>query len=205
MGLLDILTGGLSGGGQGNPRGQQQSGGGMSPIAMAILALLAGRGLGGSGGGGMPGGMPPGDAGRRGTNPGSPWDSQGQGQPSPGAGGGLGDLLGGLFGGMGGRGMPGGLGGGMLSGGLNDLVRQMDRNGHGDTARSWVGRGENRRIAPEALEQALGPDNVDSLAQQAGIDRIGLLSGLSEQLPGVIDQLTPEGRVPTDEEAEGML
>ena len=198
MGLLDILTGGLPGGsGQGGPRGQQPSGS-LSPIATAILALLAGRVLGG--GGGMPGGTNPGA--RGGANPSGPWTSPGRANPGAG---GLGDLLGGLFGGMGGRGMPGGLGGGMLSGGLNDLVRQMDRNGHGDTARSWVGRGDNRRIAPEELEQALGPDNVDSLAQQAGIDRIGLLSGLSEQLPEVVDQLTPEGRLPTDEEAQGML
>ena len=197
MGLLDILTGGLAGGGQGNPRGQQQTGG-LSPIAAAILALLAGRVL----GGGMPGDVPPGGMGRRGTTPGGPWNSPAPTNPG---GGGIGDLLGGLLGGMGGRGMPGGLGGGALSGGLGDLVRQMERNGHGDTARSWVGRGDNRRIAPEELEQALGPDNVDSLAEQAGIDRIGLLSGLSEQLPDVVDQLTPEGRLPTDEEAEHLL
>ena len=199
MGLLDILTGGALGGNRSDSRTQQS--GGLSPIATAILALLAGRFLGGGAGGGMPGGIPPGGMGRRGTSPSSPWNSPGQAN----AGGGIGDLLGGLLGGMGGRGMPGGLGGGALSGGLSDLVRQMERNGHGDTARSWVGRGENRRIAPEELDQALGPDTVDSLAQQAGIDRIGLLSGLSEQLPEVVDQLTPEGRLPTDEEAERLL
>jgi uncharacterized protein YidB (DUF937 family) len=198
MGLLDILTGGTA-----NPRGQQS--GGMSPIAMAILALLAGRVFGGSGGG-VPGGM--------GRGQGGPWDSQGQTNPP--AGGGLGDLLGGLLGGalgggtggsgMGGSGMPGGMSGGsVLTGGLGDLIRQMERNGHGDAARSWVGRGQNQRVSPEELEQALGPDNVDSLAQQAGIDRIGLLSGLSEQLPDVVDQLTPDGRLPTDDEAQEML
>jgi uncharacterized protein YidB (DUF937 family) len=192
MGLLDILTGG------GDPRGQQQ-GGGMNPIVMALLALLAGKvlggGPGGAGGGpfgggpfgGGPGGgrMPPGGMG------GGPFGG------GPGGGGGLGDLLGGLFGGAG--------GGSVLTGGLNDLLRQMERNGHGDAARTWVGRGENRRLSPAELDEALGPGTVDTLAEQAGIDRVGLLEGLSEQLPDVVDQLTPEGRLPTDEEAEGML
>jgi uncharacterized protein YidB (DUF937 family) len=99
----------------------------------------------------------------------------------------------------------GGAGGSVLSGGLNDLMRQMERNGHGDAAKSWIGRGENRRLSPDELDEALGPGNVDSLAEQAGIDRVGLLQGLSEQLPDVVDQLTPEGRLPTDEEAEEML
>jgi uncharacterized protein YidB (DUF937 family) len=178
MGLLDILTGGQ--------RGAQQSGG-MSPIAMALIALLAGKVLGGGNnplggmlGGGQPrGGMPPGG---------------GMGGPS---GGGLGDILGGMLGGAG--------AGSVLSGGLNDLVRRMEANGHGEQARSWVGRGQNRQISPDELEEALGPGTIDSLAEQAGISRVGLLQGLSEQLPEVVDQLTPEGRLPTDEEAEEML
>ena len=33
------------------------------------------------------------------------------------------------------------------------------------------------------------------------ISRDEMLSGLQQQLPGVIDQLTPDGRLPTEEEA----
>jgi uncharacterized protein YidB (DUF937 family) len=95
--------------------------------------------------------------------------------------------------------------GSVLSGGHNDLIRPMDRSGHGEQARSWVGRGQNQSISPEELDEALGPETVDSLAREAGIDRIGLLQGLSQQLPDVIDQLTPEGRLPTEEEAERLL
>jgi uncharacterized protein YidB (DUF937 family) len=34
--------------------------------------------------------------------------------------------------------------------------------------------------------------------------REDILSGLSQQLPGLVDQLTPDGRVPTQEEAARM-
>jgi uncharacterized protein YidB (DUF937 family) len=36
------------------------------------------------------------------------------------------------------------------------------------------------------------------------MDRDELLSGLSQHLPNLVDQLTPEGRVPTEEEASEM-
>src|SRR5262245_9450029 len=57
MGLLDIL-GGLAGGqqqGQGGPFGTQTGGQGLSPIAIALISLLAGKSGGGSGG--MGGGL----------------------------------------------------------------------------------------------------------------------------------------------------
>src|SRR6185503_12061365 len=100
MGLLDVLNGMQNG-----PRGERQPGsGGMSPITMALLGLLAYKAVKGSGilGGGA---QAPDSAG----HPGSP-------QPNPSAtaseGGGLGGLLGSLFGGgAGGQSGMGGLGG----------------------------------------------------------------------------------------------
>ena len=101
--------------------------------------------------------------------------------------GGLGGLLGGLIG--------GGAGGGL--GGLFDQFRQ---NGYGDHVDSWVSPGQNRRIAPDELSQALGPDTLDELEQQTGLPRQQLLSELSEELPDAVDQFTPDGRLPTEQE-----
>jgi uncharacterized protein YidB (DUF937 family) len=103
--------------------------------------------------------------------------------------GGLGGLLG-----------AGGLGG-LLNGGLRDLVDRFQQKGMGNVADSWVSRGENRRISAAELEQALGAETVDDLAANAGIPREQLLADLSSRLPEVVDQLTPEGRVPTEAEA----
>src|SRR5260221_2380181 len=185
MGLLDVLKGMQQGRrGTSNPGAQ---GGGMSPITMAILALLAYKAVKHFGGS------------QPGTTP-AP-------APSPGnvnagaSGGGLGDLLRGGLGGL----LAGGAAGSVISGGLGDLLRQFQQNGQGQIANSWVGKGENKPIAPGDLANALGADQIDSLASHSGMSRDELLRGLSQYLPQVIDHLTPDGRLPTEKEVAGRL
>jgi uncharacterized protein YidB (DUF937 family) len=104
--------------------------------------------------------------------------------------GGLGGL-GGLLGGLGGAGA-----GGLLGSGLGELIDQFRRNGHGEVADSWVSTGPNKDIAPNQLEQAIGPDVLDHLSQQTGLSRDELLSRLSRNLPEAVDKYTPDGRLP---------
>ena len=109
MGFLDVLNGMQNGPrGQTNPNAQ----GGMSPITMAILALLAYKGIKHLGGGQpqpVPGGTPQRVPGNNPMNTGAP----------AGAAGGLGDILGGL---LGGNSSSGGPGGGGLGGDLGGLL-----------------------------------------------------------------------------------
>jgi len=192
MGLLDVLNG-MQNGPRGPSTPSAQSGGGMSPMTMAILGLLAWKAIkhftasqpnaaprpapspaGGSvSGGGMGGGI----------------------------GGGLGDVLKGPLGGL----LAGGAAGSVISGGLGDLLKQLQQGGHGETANSWVGTGPNKAISPGDLANALGADQIDSLASQSGLSKQDLLSGLSQYLPQVIDHLTPDGRLPTENELSGRL
>ena len=116
-------------------------------------------------------------------------------------GGGLSDMLKGGLGGL----LAGGAAGSILSGGLGDLLRQFQTSGLGDAANSWVGRGENHPIGPNDLANALGADQLQMLQHQTGMSRDELLDGLSQQLPHVIDQLTPEGRLPNEEEASRWI
>ena len=92
-----------------------------------------------------------------------------------------------------------------MSGGLNDLLKQFQQNGHTDTANSWVGTGPNKTIAPNDLANALGSDKVNALMTQSGMSRDELLQGLSQYLPRVVDHLTPQGRLPTEQEAARLL
>jgi uncharacterized protein YidB (DUF937 family) len=120
------------------------------------------------------------------------------GKQSPGAtGGGLDDLLKGGLGGL----LGGGGGGSVVSGGLNDLLKQFQKNGKGDIAQSWIGPGANETISPNDLASALGADRINTLAGFSGMSRDDLLNGLSQQLPDVVDRLTPDGRLPTEQEA----
>jgi uncharacterized protein YidB (DUF937 family) len=209
MGLLDILHGMQNG-----PRGQRQpssdrTGHGMSPIMMALIALLAYKAFKGR----AHHTTAPAASSPSASSAGTASSADAAAHPS----GGLGDILGGLFGTRAdsvNRGslsdlMKGGLGGllggtaagSTLSGGLRNLVKELEDRGHGKVVQSWVGTGQNKEIAPSDLEQALGSETIDALAQQTGIDRTQLLAGLSEHLPDLVDQLTPQGRLPTDQEA----
>jgi uncharacterized protein YidB (DUF937 family) len=111
--------------------------------------------------------------------------------------GGLGGLLGGLIGG-------GGLGGLLTqfggAGALSTLISHLQQKGLRPQVGSWVSQGENQTIAPEQLGEALGPDTVQVLQQQTGMPRDTLLSELSRDLPDAVSQVTPAGRVPSDQE-----
>lgn len=92
-----------------------------------------------------------------------------------------------------------GVGGGM-GGGLGGLLESFTRAGHGDIADSWVSSGQNRPIQSNQLEEALGSNTIDRLAQQTGMRRDDLLRELSTHLPNAVDRLTPEGRMPRPEQ-----
>ena len=96
-------------------------------------------------------------------------------------------------------------GGGSSGGGLGDLLKQFQQSGHGDVAHSWIGTGPNKQISEGELASALGTDTLDTLSKQTGMGREDLLSGLSQHLPRFVDQLTPDGRLPNDDEAQRMV
>jgi uncharacterized protein YidB (DUF937 family) len=109
--------------------------------------------------------------------------------------------------------VPGGLGGllggaaagGVLSGGLANIIKELQESGHGHVAQSWVGDGPNHDIAPNDLANALGSDTLNTLSKQSGMSVDDLLAGLSQHLPDLVDQLTPHGRLPSEEEAARMV
>jgi uncharacterized protein YidB (DUF937 family) len=186
MGLLDVLNG-MQNGPRGPSNPDAKGSGGMSPITMAILGLLAFKAVKHL------------TAGQPGASP-APAP-----QPTPAtAGGGMGDLGGLLKGGLGGL-LAGGAAGSVISGGLGDLLKQLQQNGQGTTANSWVSPGPNKPIAPGDLAGALGADQISSLMSQSGLSRDELLNGLSQHLPEVVNHLTPDGRLPTEDEVAGRI
>jgi uncharacterized protein YidB (DUF937 family) len=90
--------------------------------------------------------------------------------------------------------------GGVLSGGLGELVDRFKQSGQGETADSWVKTGPNKPVTPSQLEQAIGPEVLDTLSKQTGLSRSELLARLSRELPDAVDKYTPQGRLPTEAE-----
>lgn len=110
--------------------------------------------------------------------------------------GGLSDILNGLSGMLGGA-----ASGSVLSGGLGDLVDRFRQTGRGDKADSWINTGDNAPVEASDLEEALGEDTIVELTQKTGLSREELLKRLSETLPDAVNQMTPDGRLPTEAEA----
>jgi uncharacterized protein YidB (DUF937 family) len=90
--------------------------------------------------------------------------------------------------------------GGILSGGLAELVDRFRQNGHQETAESWVRTGPNQPVTPSQLQQAIGPEVLDTLSRQTGLSQEELLARLSRELPDAVDRYTPQGRLPTEAE-----
>jgi uncharacterized protein YidB (DUF937 family) len=90
-------------------------------------------------------------------------------------------------------------------GGLSGLLNKLSNAGHGDTVSSWVGNGPNAPIDPSHLSQALGPQTVSALAQKSGLSEPDLLTQLSQALPGVVDKLTANGQIPSEQDVAKMF
>jgi len=86
---------------------------------------------------------------------------------------------------------------GGLLGGLGGLLNKLQQGGLGNTTNSWVGSGQNQPVSPSQLGSALGPNIVKTISQMSGIPEDELTKQLSQVLPGVVDKLTPNGRLPT--------
>ena len=82
--------------------------------------------------------------------------------------------------------------GSVLSGGLGDLIERFKQNGQGQAADSWVRQDPINNSRPDQLEQAIGPDVLNTLSQQTGLSREELLSRLTRELPAAVDKFTPE-------------
>lgn len=129
--------------------------------------------------------------------------------------GGLGGLLGGLLGSVMGGGTAAGqaaavpgsgnASGGLAGGGLGGLLDQLTQAGHGDKVESWVGSGSNAPIAPDQLGSAIGKNTMSDIARQAGVNEQDLLNELSAALPGIVDKLTADGKVPDMQQLLKML
>jgi len=84
------------------------------------------------------------------------------------------------------------------AGGLSGILSKLQQGGLAEAAASWVGTGTNQPVSADALGGALGPDLMGMVAKQLGGNTQQAAGTLADLLPGLIDKLTPQGQVPTD-------
>jgi uncharacterized protein YidB (DUF937 family) len=85
------------------------------------------------------------------------------------------------------------------------LFKQFQQNGLGDAVDSWINTGPNKSVAPDQISNALGPEVIENLSQRTWLSKDQITQILSQVLPGMVDQLTPQGRLPTQQEIARLM
>ena len=84
------------------------------------------------------------------------------------------------------------------NGGLSGILDKFKQGGFGETAASWVGKGENMPVSSDQIASVLGSGAIAEMAAKFGINPETLSAQLAQHLPGVVDKLTPDGEVPAE-------
>ena len=94
----------------------------------------------------------------------------------------------------------------VLSGGLGDLLDTFRSSGQKETADSWVTPGvPTKGLQPDEVASAIGEENLAELSQRTGLSRDELLQRLAKTIPETVDELTPGGQMPTEDQARGYF
>lgn len=112
---------------------------------------------------------------------------------------GIGDMLGGLLGG-GGSSSQNSLLNAVIEmigqkGGLQSVLSQLQSGPMGDAVSSWMGTGSNQQVSSDQIGAAFSDETLQNLSQRSGLSTDEVKNGLAEQLPGLIDRLTPGGSI----------
>ncbi|HCN16661.1 MAG: DUF937 domain-containing protein [Psychrobacter sp.] len=133
--------------------------------------------------------------------------------------GGLGDILGGVLGGQRTRGGFGG-GKGMLiaalmpmvlswikrNGGLSGALSKITGMGYEKQARSWMSNQEdNDNLDPNEVSRLFDDSEIQQVAAHTGANEAEVRQGLAELLPEVMNQLTPNGNLDNEREANAEI
>ncbi|MDD1610490.1 MAG: YidB family protein [Methylococcaceae bacterium] len=91
------------------------------------------------------------------------------------------------------------------SGGLMGLVEKISAGGLNEQVKSWVSTGQNLPVTGNQIQAALGSSVIQDIASKVGIDSNDITNTLARLLPLVIDKLTPNGQVSSDNTLQTVL
>ena len=81
------------------------------------------------------------------------------------------------------------------NGGLSGILDKFKQGGLGETAASWVGKGENMPVSSDQIASVLGSGAIAEMAAKFGINPETLSAQIAQHLPTVVDKMTPNGEV----------
>lgn len=89
------------------------------------------------------------------------------------------------------------------SGGAQGLIQRFSAAGFGEHAQSWM-QGNHIPMTGNQIDQVFSPDELSGWASQLGVDPDKMRVVLAEAMPHVVDHLTPNGQVPTENQSPDL-
>lgn len=89
-----------------------------------------------------------------------------------------------------------------VSGGLEGFLEKLRKAGLGEEADSWVNTGPNKPVDSGRLKPAIGELTISEIARRAGTSEQDVMEILTQVLPQLVDNMTPEGRVPSPQDVD---
>ena len=91
------------------------------------------------------------------------------------------------------------------SGGLQGLIQTFKEKGLGDAMSSWISTEKNQPVSGDQIQNALGGNLIQQIAEKLGSSKSEVSGGLANLLPDMIDKLTPNGKLPEgDQLSQGL-
>ena len=88
---------------------------------------------------------------------------------------------------------------------LDGLTQKLRDSGLDEQVSSWIAKGQNLPVVGDQITKALGNDTIAGIARKLGISNEQAADEVASELPGVVDQVTPEGEVPSQGQVEERL
>jgi uncharacterized protein YidB (DUF937 family) len=88
---------------------------------------------------------------------------------------------------------------------IQKFKERAEQSGLGDIFDSWVGKGENKPISAEQVKATADPENLQKIADDAGVGVDEAAEELSKAMPEMVDKLSPEGKLPSDDAIRSEL
>ena len=88
---------------------------------------------------------------------------------------------------------------------LDGLMQKLRESGMEEQVSSWVAKGQNLPVVGEQIKKALGNEKVAEIARKLGVSNEQAADDLAQAVPDVVNKVTPDGEVPTQEQVEERL
>lgn len=82
------------------------------------------------------------------------------------------------------------------SGGLNNMLKSFENNGLGNIISSWIGKGENLPVSGDQIKKTVDSSFIQDIAKKLGLSEEKASQKIADVLPGLVDKLTPDGKIP---------